>query len=123
MTDPSTIAKVVWITFSNQGDDGRPPLAEVSLCLSDKWRYGLTFRIIVYLDYIEDHTSAPLDDFITTADTVPYEPITTILPSNLGAVDDTPESKGASSYLPQPQQGGQSQEEDDSNLEERQPRR
>lgn len=68
-------------------------MAEVSASLLDQWRRGHTFRVIIHLDYNEDHTTAPLDDFITTSDIVPYEPITTRLPWSLGAMDGTPESK------------------------------
>lgn len=70
------------------------PLPEVSSCLPDKWKSDLTHRVILHLDYIEDHTVAPLDDFTTSADMVPYEPITSRLPRSLGAIDGTSESKG-----------------------------
>lgn len=91
---------MVWITFANRRDDSRPPRVEASACLLDKWKRGLTFRIIIHIDYIEDHTSVPLDDFITTANTILYEPITTTLPWSLGGVDRMPESKGSMSHLP-----------------------
>lgn len=97
---PSTIEKVAWITFTHRGNDSQPPLPEVSSSLPDKWKCGLTHRVINHLDYIEDHTAAPLDDFISTANTAPYEPITSCLLWNLGVVDGTPESKGGPSYLP-----------------------
>lgn len=90
----STIAKVAWITFTHHGDDSRPPLLQASSCLPDKWKRSLTHRVIIYLDYGEDHTTAPLDNFISTTDTAPYEPITSRLPWNLGVVDGMWESKG-----------------------------
>lgn len=92
-SNPSTIAKVAWITFTHRSGDTHP-LPKVSSCLPDKWKRGLTHRVIIHLDYIENHTAAPLDDFITSTDTVPYEPITSRLPWSLGAIDGMPESKG-----------------------------
>lgn len=89
-TNPSTIAKVIWITFANRSE---AHAAEVSTSLPDQWRCGLTFWVIIHLDYIKDHTAAPLDDFITKSDIVSYEPITTRLPWSMGAVDGTPKSK------------------------------
>lgn len=93
MANPSTIVKVLSITFANRMDDARPSLPEVSSCLSDKWKRGLTYRVIVRLNYIKDHTPVPLDDFVTTPDTVPYELITTSLSRSLRAIDGTHESK------------------------------
>lgn len=55
-TNPSSIAKVVWITFANRSE---APWAEVSSSLPDQWRRSLAFRVIIHLDYIEDHTAAP----------------------------------------------------------------
>lgn len=111
-SNPSTIDKVAWITFAHRADNTRPPLSEVSSCLPDKWKRGLTHLMIMHLVYIEDHTTAPLDDFIATADMPPYEPITCRLPWNLGAVDGTLESKGELSHVP-PQALWQIEEVDD----------
>nr|CCI55297.1 PH01B001G05.20 [Phyllostachys edulis] len=98
MANPSSIPKVAWITFTSPGPDSSRPKA--SSRLPDKWRRGLTHRVIIHRDYVEDHTTAPLDNFISVAETAAYEPITTSLPWNLGAVDGTPESKGGPSHLP-----------------------
>lgn len=109
MANPSTITKMAWITFPNRRNDTQPPLAGGSSCLPDKWKCGLTYRVLVHLDYNEDHSAAPLDDFITASDMVPYEPI-------LGAIDGMPKSKGGPGHAPQSQQGGRSKEDGDNNL-------
>lgn len=76
--NPSTIPKVAWLTFTHRGAvSNRPEACSHSL---DKWRRGLTHRVIIHLDYIEDHTAAPLDDFLSAADSVPYESVTSRLP-------------------------------------------
>lgn len=67
------------------------------------------------LDYIEDYTSASLDDFATSLDMVPLQPITSRFPWNLEAVDGTPEFKGYLTHMPHPQQAGHNQEEDGGN--------
>lgn len=48
----------------HRGEESNRP--EVSSPL-DKWRRGLTHSVIIHLDFVEDHTAAPLDDFLSTA--------------------------------------------------------
>lgn len=109
-SNPSLIPKVAWVTFTLQEDVSRRP--ETSSHLPEKLKRGLTHRVIIHLDYIEDHTTAPLDDFISSADIAPYEPITSHLPWSLGVIDGMPEAKGEPSLLP-PQASRQLEAVDD----------
>lgn len=72
--NPSSIAKVSWITFTSRSPDISSQAFEVTNNMPAVWKRGITFRVLVHLDCNEDYTTAPMSDTDSGATTVPFKP-------------------------------------------------
>jgi hypothetical protein len=59
MPDPQRIPKALWCTFANKAPGGLSSIVGVSEDRPDQWKRGITFRVLLHLDCIEDYTGAP----------------------------------------------------------------
>ncbi|KAM0855101.1 hypothetical protein ACQ4PT_049994 [Festuca glaucescens] len=72
--NPSSIPKVVWLTFTSRGAGGLASEVFVHEVRPTSSKRGATFRILVHLDLMEDYTSAPLDFFGSSTDAASFKP-------------------------------------------------
>lgn len=66
--NPSSIPKVVWLTFTSRGAGGLASEVFVHEVRPTGSKRGATFRILVHLDKMEYYSSAPLDFFGSSTD-------------------------------------------------------
>ncbi|KAM0903044.1 hypothetical protein ACQ4PT_018858 [Festuca glaucescens] len=72
--NPSSIPKVVWLTFTSRGAGGLASEVFVHEVRPTGSKRGATFRIIVHLDKMEDYSTAPLDFFGSSTDAAAFRP-------------------------------------------------
>ncbi|KAM0924187.1 hypothetical protein ACQ4PT_005051 [Festuca glaucescens] len=72
--NPSSIPKVVWLTFTSRGAGGPASEVFVHEVRPVGSKRGATFRVIVHLDLMEDYSSAPLDFFGSSMDAAAFNP-------------------------------------------------
>ncbi|KAM0881448.1 hypothetical protein ACQ4PT_032930 [Festuca glaucescens] len=72
--NPSSIPKVVWLTFTSRGAGGLASEVFVHEVRPTGSKRGATFRIIVHLDKMEDYSTAPLDLFGSSTDAAAFRP-------------------------------------------------
>ncbi|KAM0931562.1 hypothetical protein ACQ4PT_000265 [Festuca glaucescens] len=72
--NPSSIPKVVWLTFTSRGAGGLASEVFVHEVRPTGSKRGATFRVLVHLDLMEDYSSAPLDFFGSSTDAAAFKP-------------------------------------------------
>ncbi|KAM0916899.1 hypothetical protein ACQ4PT_009908 [Festuca glaucescens] len=72
--NPSSIPKVVWLTFTSRGAGSPASEVFVHEVRPTGSKRGATFRVIVHLDQMEDYSSAPLDFFGSSMDAAAFKP-------------------------------------------------
>ena len=79
---------MLWCTFANKAPGGLSSLVRVSEDRPDQWKCGITFRVLLHVEIIDDFSDAPVLDG--------GEPITEFRPSRrtlppwrLGGIDGT----------------------------------
>ncbi|KAK1697338.1 hypothetical protein QYE76_014035 [Lolium multiflorum] len=60
--DPHRIPKVLWLTFANKAPGGLSSIVRVAEDRPDQWKRGMTFRVLLHINTIEDFSSAPVLD-------------------------------------------------------------
>ncbi|KAM0889046.1 hypothetical protein ACQ4PT_027975 [Festuca glaucescens] len=73
--NPSSIPKVVWLTFTSRGNGGPASEVFVHKVRPTGSKRGATFRVIVHLDQMEDYSMAPLDFFGSSSDAGAFKPL------------------------------------------------
>lgn len=58
-SSPHRIPKIMWLTFANKAPGGLSSLVHVSEDRPDQWKRGMTFRVLLHNDTVEDYTNAP----------------------------------------------------------------
>jgi len=71
--NPSSIPKVVWLTFTSRSNGLRGEVLVNDVCPTGTKR-GATFKVIVHLDTMEDFSMAPLDFFGSSCDAGAFKP-------------------------------------------------
>uniref|UniRef100_A0ACD5UP28 Uncharacterized protein n=1 Tax=Avena sativa TaxID=4498 RepID=A0ACD5UP28_AVESA len=61
-SDPHRIPKILWLTFANKALGVLSTLVRVSEDRPDQLKRGITFRVLLHLDTIEDYSNAPVLD-------------------------------------------------------------
>jgi hypothetical protein len=91
---PHRIPKVLWCTFVNKASGGLSSLVRVAEDRPDQWKRGITFRVLLHVDCIEDFTGAPvldggeaISDFTPSSRTLPL--------CRLGTIDGIPVGSGS----------------------------
>ncbi|KAM0877624.1 hypothetical protein ACQ4PT_035394 [Festuca glaucescens] len=72
--NPSSIPKVVWLTFTSRGNGGPASEVFVHEVRPTGSKRGATFRVLVHLDQMEDYSLAPLDFFGSSNDASAFKP-------------------------------------------------
>ncbi|KAM0902779.1 hypothetical protein ACQ4PT_019061 [Festuca glaucescens] len=72
--NPSSIPKVVWLTFTSRGAGGLASEVFVHEVRPTGSKRGATFRVLVHLDLMEDYSSAPLDFIGSSPDAAAFKP-------------------------------------------------
>ena len=70
--DPNLIPKVIWLTFTTRPSGGLQVFANVARPSGCK--RGATFRVLVHLDMVEDHSNAPLDCYTSDGRAEAFSP-------------------------------------------------
>ncbi|KAK1605871.1 hypothetical protein QYE76_029544 [Lolium multiflorum] len=98
---PHRIPKVLWCTLVNKGAGGLSSKVRVEEDRPDQWKRGISFRVLLHVDCVEDFTGAPVLDG--------GEPLTDFRPAShslplchLGTIDGRPVCEGSGSVLPAP---------------------
>jgi hypothetical protein len=98
---PHCIPKVLWCTLVNKGAGGLSSKVRVEEDRPDQWKRGISFRVLLHVDAVEDFTGAPVLDG--------GEPLTsfcpvshTLPPCHLGTIDGRPVGESSGSILPAP---------------------
>jgi hypothetical protein len=98
---PHRIPKVLWCTLVNKGEGGLSSKVRIEEDRPDQWKRGVSFRVLLHVDCVEDYTAAPILDG--------GEPISSFKPTvhslprcHLGTIDGRPVDVGSGSILPAP---------------------
>lgn len=96
---PRRIAKAMWCTFVNKAPCGLSSRIRIDEDRPDQWKRGMTFRVLLHIDRIEDFNGAPvLDGDAPISDFRPR--VHALPPCHLGTIDGMPVDAGAGSVLP-----------------------
>uniref|UniRef100_A0ACD5ZB95 Uncharacterized protein n=1 Tax=Avena sativa TaxID=4498 RepID=A0ACD5ZB95_AVESA len=91
---PRRIPKVLWCTFVNKAPCGLSSKLRIDEDRPDQWKRGITFRVILHIDRIEDFNGTPiLDGGDPISDFKPA--VHSFPPCHLGTIDDMPVGSGS----------------------------
>ncbi|XP_044448734.1 uncharacterized protein [Triticum aestivum] len=96
--DPNLIPKVIWLTFTTRPSGGLKVFANVARPSGCK--RGATFRVLVHLDMVEDHSNATLDCYTSDGRAEVFSPPRLPLEWHMECVDGVPPPLGATLALP-----------------------